>query len=378
MNPSEIAPYKIGLIRTSSIGDVVLATACLSLLKQIQPSAKIVWLGMAPSLSLIRDAFPEVECIEISRSLKVQEVLTALSDVTFLIDLQTNLRSRIIAHAFKNRYKKPIFSSPKSHLRRNRLVLESRIYGRRRALSQRAVESLKPQFRQMRESLFIALQNLKIVPKTCLVPEEGLYPFLPTQHFDHSTTYLEKLRGGLWVGIAPGASYEAKQAPLPVLREILGLLAKSLELRGLGEKVGLVLLGDMKDKLFCDELQTSLNWQAPVLNLAGDLSLWENAVVLKEMVCLLSNDSALGHIAEAVGTSAVVLFGPTVEGFGFAPVKKGSRAFSALLGCRPCSKHGKAPCRFGDMLCFWNINRQEVANHIQELVSSYDQSNKLI
>lgn len=378
MNPVETTPCKIGLIRTSSIGDVVLATACISLLRKIQPSIKIVWLGKAPSLSLIKDAFPEVECVEISRTAKTYEVLAALNDVSFLLDLQTNLRSRIIAHSFKSRYKKPIFSSPKSHLRRNRLVLESRIYGRRRVLSHRAVESLKPQFKQMRESLFIALQNLKIVSKTFQLPEEELYPFIPTQHYDRFSPLVDKLKGRLWIALAPGASYETKQAPLPILIEILDLLAKSFTETGLAKKIGLVLLGDKKDRVLCEKLEANLKWEAPILNFAGDLSLWENGVVLKEAICLLCNDSALGHIAEAVGTPAVVLFGPTVEGFGFAPVKKGSKAFSTLLGCRPCSKHGKAPCRFGDMLCFWNINRQEVADHIHELVNSNERLIKLI
>jgi hypothetical protein len=61
-----------------------------------------------------------------------------------------------------------------------------------------------------------------------------------------------------------------------------------------------------------------------------------------------------------------VLFGPTVEAFGFAPRMRESRAFSLLLGCRPCSKHGKVACRYGDRLCFVGLPEAEVAAHLAQ------------
>ena len=108
----------------------------------------------------------------------------------------------------------------------------------------------------------------------------------------------------------------------------------------------------------------------PVLNLAGKLTLWESSLAIKESAIILSNDSSLCHIGEAVGTRSAVLFGPTVESFGFAPRHPESQAFSAPLGCRPCSKHGKAECRYGDKLCFSLIPAAEVAGFIFKGVQS--------
>lgn len=368
LNAVETTALTVGIIRTSSIGDVVLATSCLSLLKQVLPEAKILWLGKSPSLSIIKDAFPDIECVEIARSLKVHEILKQLKDVSFLLDLQMNLRSRIISHAFKSKFRRPIFSCSKNQLQRNRLILESRIYGRKRELPVRALESLKPQYVQMRDSLFLALEAMKILPKNFVVSKDGLVPNLPMGNCDENSR-LDQMLGKRWIAVSPGASYETKQAPLQLFTESLELLQQKLVAEGDVGNLGLILLGDHKDAVVCKEFAETLQWSGPVLNFAGQLSLLENAVILRHTVCLLSNDSALGHIAEAVDTPVLVLFGPTVEGFGFAPRKKESRAFSSLLGCRPCSKHGKAPCRFGDKLCFLQISREDIAMHMKNLVS---------
>ncbi len=368
LNQKLTEELKVGIIRTSSIGDVILATACLNLLRDYLPHAKIVWLGKAPSLRLLKEAFPDIECIEIDRSLKIHEILNHLQDVSFLLDLQTNLRSRIIAHAFKSRFRKPIFSCPKNQLQRNRLILESRIYGRKRQLSTRATEALTLQFKQMRDSLFNALQVLKLIPKAQASARDGLVPFVPTEHFSRDTDWLAQIKGRRWIAIAPGASYETKQAPIEIFAESISrlkdLLADHAELQNLG----LVYLGDANDQSVCKTLIEKIGWDGEQLNLAGALSLWENAVLLQNCVCLLANDSALAHLAESVDTPSLVFFGPTVEGFGFAPRKPESRAFSVLLGCRPCSKHGKSPCRFGDKLCFWQISRDDVALHMKDLL----------
>src|SRR5690606_38416017 len=84
----------------------------------------------------------------------------------------------------------------------------------------------------------------------------------------------------------------------------------------------------------------------------------------------------LGHIAESVDTPTAILFGPTIESFGFAPRMKKSRAFSASTGCRPCSKHGKVDCRFGDKLCFLSIPAGDVADHLAQLLSSPEARHK--
>lgn len=282
-----------------------------------------------------------------------------------------NLRSRILSHSFKNRFRRPIFSTPKNQLQRNRLILESRIYGRKRELPTRALEALKPQFVQMRDSLILALQTLKIIPKDFSLSESehNIAPEFAISHFQNSN-FISKFAGNRWIAVSPGASYDTKRAPVEVFSDSLISLKKMLLSKGSFNNLGLIFLGDSSDSIVCEEVNNKIHWPGPVLNLSGTLSLWENAVVLKHSEFLLSNDSALGHIAEAVERPVLVFFGPTVEGFGFIPHRKESRSFSSRLGCRPCSKHGKAPCRFEDKLCFFQISTESVASHMNKLLQN--------
>jgi ADP-heptose:LPS heptosyltransferase len=144
----------------------------------------------------------------------------------------------------------------------------------------------------------------------------------------------KELRFGPWLGVAPGAAHATKQAPVEMVQEILERIRTEVAQNRVPSPLGLVFFGDDTDRQVALRLQDHLHWTGPVLNLAGRLSLWETAVALKETTCLLSNDSSLGHIAEAVDTPTAILFGPTIESFGFAPRMRQSRAFSTLLGYR--------------------------------------------
>ena len=84
---------------------------------------------------------------------------------------------------------------------------------------------------------------------------------------------------------------------------------------------------------------------------AHDLS---NATTLRESCALLaccralvSGDSGPMHLASAVGTPVIALFGPTTREWGFYPAGPHDRVLEQNLPCRPCSLHGLAACRRG-------------------------------
>ena len=66
-----------------------------------------------------------------------------------------------------------------------------------------------------------------------------------------------------------------------------------------------------------------------------------SAALIARAAVLVTNDSAPLHLATAVGTPIVAVFGPTVPAFGFGP--RGPRdavVEHPSLACRPCSAHG--------------------------------------
>ena len=74
---------------------------------------------------------------------------------------------------------------------------------------------------------------------------------------------------------------------------------------------------------------------APVTDLAGKTSLLELAAVLKTAAAAVGPDSGPGHLAAAVGTPSVTLFGPT-DPVRTAPYGCGHLVVRAEVECAPC------------------------------------------
>ena len=82
---------------------------------------------------------------------------------------------------------------------------------------------------------------------------------------------------------------------------------------------------------------------------------------------LVGNDSGLLHLAEAVGTPVVALFGPTVRAWGYFPWREESRILEHELECRPCSKMGEKPCRLPEKICLTRTSVETVRATIEEV-----------
>ena len=94
---------------------------------------------------------------------------------------------------------------------------------------------------------------------------------------------------------------------------------------------------------------------------AGELSLRLSAALIERANVLVTNDSAPLHIAGAVGTRVVAIFGPTVPAFGFGPLgANDSIAEVHGLPCRPCSKHGPMVCPLLHHRCMKDLGVNDV------------------
>lgn len=89
----------------------------------------------------------------------------------------------------------------------------------------------------------------------------------------------------------------------------------------------------------------------------GKYGLAELAKRLSECALAIGSDSGLLHLAEAVGTPVVTLFGPTRADFGFGPLDERSKPVQTALWCSPCSKDGS--------LCFRPIRRYECLRRVE-------------
>ncbi len=128
-----------------------------------------------------------------------------------------------------------------------------------------------------------------------------------------------------WLALAPGAAFgPAKQWPV---RYFICLAQKWL---ARGGKV--VLLGASKEMAVATEIAQSC---PAVLNLTGQTSLQELMSVLANVDLVVANDSGAMHLAAALGTSGVAIFGST-DPVSTGPLGAPWRILAAATPCSPC------------------------------------------
>jgi heptosyltransferase-2 len=157
---------------------------------------------------------------------------------------------------------------------------------------------------------------------------------------------------GEFTALAPGSIWGTKRWPG------YAELAKAIE-------GSVVVLGGPDDVALADQLVET----APerIHSAAGVLSLRAAAAVLERARVLVTNDSAPLHLAGAVGTRTVAIFGPTVPAFGFGPRGPDDRVVQrAGLECRPCSRHGPPVCPLGHHRCMNEITVEQVLEAVSE------------
>jgi heptosyltransferase-2 len=89
------------------------------------------------------------------------------------------------------------------------------------------------------------------------------------------------------------------------------------------------------------------------------------ASLMKESAFYLGSDTGLAHLAEAVGTSAWMIFGPTRPDLGFGPWQASSGSIHSDVWCSPCSKDGRVCYRYRDRYaCLKRITVDQVKGRL--------------
>lgn len=160
---------------------------------------------------------------------------------------------------------------------------------------------------------------------------------------------------GPFVALAPGSVWATKRWPY------YADLAKAL-----GDRV--VIVGSSADRELATQIVEAAGARA--IDATGQLSLLASAELIGRASVLVTNDSAPLHLASAMQTPTVAIFGPTVPQFGFGPLAPRSMVLGlGSLACRPCDRHGPQRCPLGHWRCMREITPRQVAATVQELVA---------
>jgi heptosyltransferase-2 len=163
------------------------------------------------------------------------------------------------------------------------------------------------------------------------------------------------------VALAPGAAYGTAKRWLP--RSVARLITELARHR----HTTCVLLGSRTDAATTTQIRSLLDRDvsARTIDLTGETTLEMLAAVLGLASACVSNDSGAMHVAAALGTPTVAIFGPTRE-YETAPLTRaGGRAevLTHPVWCRPCMLR-ECPI---DHRCMKGITPERVLESIQRL-----------
>jgi heptosyltransferase-2 len=157
------------------------------------------------------------------------------------------------------------------------------------------------------------------------------------------------------IALAPGSVWATKRWPhYAALARVVAATSR------------IVVIGAKDDAPLAAEIAAAAG--DGVIDATGKLSLLGSAELIRRCALLVTNDSAPQHLASAVGTPTVTVFGPTVPDFGFGPLAPGSETVGVSgLECRPCDKHGPAQCPLGHWRCMRDLAAATVADVVAQL-----------
>lgn len=137
----------------------------------------------------------------------------------------------------------------------------------------------------------------------------------------------------------------------------------------LADQYDIAIVGGRDDLAAAREIKLRVERER-IIDATGKLSLLGSAELIRRSLALATNDSSPQHLASAMGTPTVTIFGPTVPEFGFGPLAPGSRTVgNTALECRPCDRHGPQLCPLGHWRCMNEITPGEVADTMRSVIS---------
>ncbi len=161
------------------------------------------------------------------------------------------------------------------------------------------------------------------------------------------------------IALAPGAAHATKRWPTDSWIALVGRLAAA------GKDI--VVVGGSADQELCAAVARAGGSAAAVA--AGEFGLQGTGGLISRAEALISGDTGVMHMATALGTPVLALFGPTVKEFGFFPYRARAAVLERSLPCRPCSSMGTERCPLGHHRCLVDIEPNEVETALRRLLT---------
>ena len=315
---------KILIVKLSAIGDVIHTLPALNAVRKQYPDAHITWLVEEAAADLVvgHRALDRVIVSKRKRWLKNLHRAETLSDICkflrelrdtrydLILDFQGLLKSGIpIALAKGGR--KIGFDKGMEHMEHSYIFLNERI----------------PPVNMDNHAL---LRSLMLINALGIKSKEIEYKIPVSNHTRSITDELLKLHGiknpGILVAINPVAKWKTK---LWDNRKFALLADRLIE----KYNASVIFTGSQSDRSTIENIMSCMSQSA--VNLAGETSLKTLAALYEKTKFLISTDTGPTHMAAAVGTPVIALFGPTAP-WRTGPFGSEHKILRSGLDCSPC------------------------------------------
>jgi len=327
------------IIRLSSIGDILLTTPFIRQVRKRFPQAQLEFVVKKQYADLL--AFnPHIDVLyQFDNSILTLKRQIHNNFYEYIFDLHNNMRSIFIRYGLNC---KQLFSINKDKFRRFILVyFRINLYSEIKSIPQRYQET-------GREAVIVDDQK-------------GLDFYWDKQTEQSSLKILSEKAVDLnkpILCIAPGAGFFTKRWPLEYFDRLIRHIINRHD-------VNIIIIGSPAEAALFNKLQILHQ----VYNFAGSVNLIQTGYIISKSILLLSNDSGMMHMATAVGTDVVAIFGSSVKELGFYPYRGQSVVIeNEKIDCRPCSHIGRKSCPQKHFKCMVDIKPARVYESIKELL----------
>lgn len=322
---------KILFITLSNIGDVILSLPALDSLLAVYPNAEITVLCGGRAAGLFEGSFYIKRYIVYDKSVSLKDKLRLISQLRkneydLIVDLKNSALPLLLKAKFKTY---PWFNAPGGivHMRQRHLY-------KVRKFTLSLWEGAGPDKEMadkgrafLRKSFYISDRDRKVLSQSL-----GDDLALGEDKF---------------IVIGPGARSHIKRWPQANFAALSDILVREL-----GFKI--VIAGDNDDLGVCQQFKNQV--LLPIIDLCAKTSLKSLAALIERAAMVISNDSAIMHLASYLDRPTLAIFGPT-NCHKYGPWSRRSEVVRGNLSCSPCEA---AQCKINNLSCMKDIKVEEI------------------
>lgn len=336
----------IVIMRTDRIGEVLLSTAAITAIKRQYPEYKVTFVTSEYSRPLIEGRTDVQEIITVDTFSKAGWIIKAIILASQLREAKFDVAIILNPHKLLH-FACFLAGVPKriGYDRKWGFLLTDKIADERDKGEKHEVE--------------YTMDLLKLIGVRGPAPEVSLPVGVEGEDAAESVLLAKGARAGKpLIAIHPGSSNPAKIWPKERYAELIRKIKQEIDL-------DVAILGTKDEKTLADKIIEEAG--VKVVSLVGELDLRELGAVLKKAELFIGNDAGPMHMAAALKTPVVAIFGRNIGGVSplrWGPWGKGHTVFHETPGCDPCHD---ATCPY-DYRCLKMVTVDAVFLEVKRIV----------